>query len=85
MKKVVGQIEEHFKTDLSHLTPDSRLSSSIPGLDSLKLLDMVIHLEDHFDIEFDDSKLENLVLVRDLVDYIDSLLAGRSQGSCGEN
>ena len=78
------QIGEHFKTGVSHLTPESRLSSSIPGMDSLKLLDMVIYLENHFDIEFEDSKLANIKTVRNLVDYIDSLLDGRPQVSGGE-
>lgn len=43
------------------------------GADSLDVVELVMELEDHFNIQFDDEKIEELVNVGDAVRYIDEL------------
>ena len=51
------------------LRPDDRLSD-IPGMDSLRLLQVVASLEEWFQIEIDVDALECLYHVRDLIDMV---------------
>jgi acyl carrier protein len=73
-KQVVQHIGEYLETDVTHLRMDSRVASAIPGLDSFKLFEMILYLEDCFGIEFDESIMENIDTMEDLVNYITVLL-----------
>jgi acyl carrier protein len=53
----------------SALTLDSRLRDDL-GLGSLKVVDLVVKLEDAYDIAIADDELPTLVTVRDLVELI---------------
>lgn len=83
-QQVVQHVNEFLETKVSHLTLDSRLASAIPGLDSLKLFEMILYLEDCFQVEFDESVIEKFETMRDLVDYIESLLSKKSKMSLTE-
>ncbi len=78
--QVVGHIGDFLETDVTHLKLESRVSSAVPGLDSFKLFEMLVYLEDCFQIEFDDSVMENIGTVSDLVDHIQTLIAGQPKG-----
>lgn len=43
------------------------------GADSLDVVELVMELEDHFNIQFDDEKIEELATIGDAVEYIDGL------------
>lgn len=43
------------------------------GADSLDVVELVMELEDHFNIQFDDERIEELSTVGDAVRYIDEL------------
>lgn len=45
------------------------------GADSLDVVEFVMELEDHYGIEFEDEKMEELNNIKDAVDYIDQLVA----------
>lgn len=70
-ERVVRHIGEYLETDVSHLTPESRPATALSGLDSLKLFEMLLYLEDSFGVEFDDSVMEHVETLGQLVDYID--------------
>jgi acyl carrier protein len=74
-ERVVRHIGEYLETDVSHLTPESRPATALAGLDSLKLFEMLLYLEDSFGITFDDSVMEHVETLGALVDYIDRQLA----------
>lgn len=76
--RIVHSIGEYLETDVSHLTMDSRLMSAVPGLDSFKLLEMLLYFEDCFEIKIDEMIIERLETMKDLVDYIESLLVKKS-------
>jgi acyl carrier protein len=73
--RVVRHIGEYLETDVSYLTPESRPATAIAGLDSLKLFEMLLYLEDCFSVEFDENVMEHVETLGQLVDYIDQQLA----------
>lgn len=53
------------------VTMESGVTDNL-GADSLDLVDLVMSIEDEFDIEVPDSEIENLKTVGDIVRYIES-------------
>lgn len=41
------------------------------GFNSLELADLVVLCEDHFNLNFDEKDLPNLVTIRDVVNYLE--------------
>ena len=73
-QQVVKHIGEYLERDVSHLTLDSRPATAIRGLDSLKMFEMILYLEECFGVEFDESVMDKIDTMRDLVNYIKTLL-----------
>jgi len=69
-ERVVRHIGEYLEQDVSHLTPASRPATALAGLDSLKLFEMLLYLEDCLGVEFDDSVMEHMETLGELVDYV---------------
>ena len=59
----------HIEKERVHI--DSTLEDF--GVDSLSMVEIILKLEEQFNIEIDDEKAEQLVNVREVVDYIYSL------------
>lgn len=59
-----------FESEPSALDIDSRIREDL-GLSSLKTVELMITLEDHYDISVADDELETLVTLRDVVELID--------------
>lgn len=72
-EKTVKHIGEFVESDVSHLTPESRLATSIEGLNSLKMFELVLYLEDCFNVQFDEEVMEKIETMSDLVGYIRQL------------
>ncbi|HEV7369898.1 acyl carrier protein [Arenibaculum sp.] len=68
--KVVTHIGEFIEADTSHLTPDSRLATSIQGLNSLKMFELILYLEDCFGMSFGEDVMDKIDTMDDLVGYI---------------
>ncbi len=47
--------------------------------DSLELFQIIVALEEKFDIEFDNDRAENIKLVGDVLDYIAELVAAKEE------
>ena len=71
--QVVKHIGEYLEADVTHLRLESRVASAIPDLDSFKLFEMVLYLEDCFKIEFDEAAIANIDTMQALVAYIQDL------------
>lgn len=66
VKKVVMEaIAEEEKV----ITEDTAIVDEL-GLDSLDIVEMLMALEEEFDISIDDSAAEKFVKVSDVIDYI---------------
>jgi acyl carrier protein len=68
--QVVKLIGEFLEVDVSHLQPDSSLTTAVPGLDSLKLFELMLYLEDRLQVPFDDLAVQKLETIGQLVSYI---------------
>ena len=63
-------IKKELGRDLGTLTKDTSFEEL--ALDSLDVVQMVIAIEEAFDIEIDDDDVENLKTVGQLLDYIEA-------------
>lgn len=68
VKKIISEI---FKTDINIIHYNTCLTEDLNG-DSLDIVELVIELEKEFDISIPDDKIEKLVTVKALLDYINS-------------
>ena len=59
-----------FDVDEDAVTLTTRISEDL-GADSLDAVDMLMSLEDEFDVEIPDEEIENIRTVGDLVSYIE--------------
>ncbi|PKY93682.1 acyl carrier protein [Facklamia hominis] len=66
-------IAEHF--DINEEIITETMTFDDLGADSLDVVEFVMELEDHYGIEFEDEKMEELNNIKDAVDYIDQLVA----------
>jgi acyl carrier protein len=78
--KLVIHIGEFVERDVSHLTPQSHVNNSIEGMSSLKMIELLLYLEDCFGVDFEESAMDELETMQDLEDYIRQTLdASRQQ------
>lgn len=68
VKKIIG---EKLGVDLTEITDESALVDDL-GADSLDLVELIMSLEEGFDIEVPDDDAEKLVTVKDAIEYINS-------------
>ena len=63
-------IAEHIGCDLDMVKDDSKIIEDL-GADSLDIVELVMQLEEQFDIEIPDEDSETLVTVSDVKQYIE--------------
>lgn len=66
MKKILS---EQLDVDVDRITPETDIADDL-GADSLDVVEMLMAIEDEFDIEIPDEKVESLKTVGQVVDYI---------------
>lgn len=71
--KITKIIAEKFDVDPVEIVPDASLIDDL-GADSLDLVELVMTIEEEFDIEIPDDDTKNLVTVKDAVAYINAHL-----------
>ena len=69
VKKIIA--EKLAGVDIEDILPESSLVDDL-GADSLALVELVMSMEEVFDIDIDDDAAELLVTVKDAIDYIKS-------------
>jgi acyl carrier protein len=67
--KVRNVLAEQLGVDLTEVTPDARILEDL-GADSLDVVEMVMSLEEAFDIEIPDEDVEELRTVADVERYV---------------
>ncbi|KUL64300.1 MULTISPECIES: acyl carrier protein [unclassified Streptomyces] len=77
--KIVKHIGEFVEADVSHLTPQSNIGNSIEGMSSLKMVELLLFLEDCFGVDFDESVMDDLQTMGDLEQYIRRTLDASEQ------
>ena len=69
--KVKKIIAEKLSVDLDEVVPEATFVDDL-GADSLDLVELIMSMEEEFDIEISDEKAEELVSVKDAIDYINA-------------
>lgn len=69
-EKVRAIVSDQLDINEDEVTPDSVLTEDL-GADSLDLVDLVMSLEDEFELEVPDEELENIRTVDDIVKLIE--------------
>ena len=67
--KIIKIISEKLDVDISEVIPKASLVDDL-GADSLDLAELVMTMEEEFDIEISDEEAEKLVTVQNAIDYI---------------
>lgn len=62
-------IAEQLNVDVSEITLETSFKDDL-GADSLDLFELVMALEDHYDIELPADELSNIVTVEDVINYL---------------
>lgn len=70
-EKVKAVIEEKLNADGMEISMETDFKEDL-NADSLDLFEMVMALEDEFDIEIPSEDLENLTTVGDVIEYLKS-------------
>lgn len=70
--KVKDIIVEKLGIDEDKVTKDASFKDDL-GADSLDIAELVMELEDEFEMEIPDEEAEKIVTVGDALDYIDKL------------
>ena len=73
LEKVKMILANQFDVEEDTITPESNIQEDL-GADSLDVVDMLMSLEDEFDVEIPDEKIETMRTVSDVVTYIEENL-----------
>lgn len=70
--KLNAIIAEKLEVDIEKVIPEASFINDL-GADSLKIVELMMTLEDEFDIEIPDEEAENLLTVKDAIDYLEKI------------
>ncbi len=69
-EKIRGIIAEQLEIEVENITMESSLLDDL-GADSLDIVDLIMSIEDEFEVEIMDEDIEGLKTVGDAVKYIE--------------
>ncbi|MGM0418001.1 MAG: acyl carrier protein [Thermodesulfobacteriota bacterium] len=70
--KLKAIIAEKLEVDIEKVIPEASFINDL-GADSLKIVELMMSLEDEFDIEIPDEDAENLLTVKDAQEYLEKI------------
>jgi len=76
-ERVKAIVAEQLSVEAEKITPQSVFMEDL-GADSLDTVELVMALEEEFEIEIPDEAAEKIVSVQDAVDYIDKQVGASS-------
>ena len=71
LEKVKAILAEQFDVEESKITEETDLQEDL-GADSLDVVDLLMSIEDEFEVEVPDEEIENIKTVGALVAYIEA-------------
>ncbi len=72
VEKVKAIIAEELERDASEITLDSDIINDL-GADSLDVVELMMALEDAFEVEVSDEKAQTMKTVKDVIELLESL------------
>jgi len=73
-EKVIDIIADKLGIEKETITPEAHVIDDL-GADSLDVVELIMALEETFDIEIPDEDAEKIRTVQDIFDYIDRIVA----------
>ena len=67
-EKVKKIIADKLSVDLDEVVPDASFVDDL-GADSLDLVELIMTMEEEFDVEISDEDAEKMVTVKDAIEY----------------
>ena len=71
LEKVKKILSEQFDVEEDRISSDTSIINDL-GADSLDVVDLLMSIEDEFEVEVPDDEIENIKTVEDLVKYIEN-------------
>ncbi|MCH5296896.1 MAG: acyl carrier protein [Ruminococcus sp.] len=71
LEKLKSILAEQFDVEEDKITADTDLQEDL-GADSLDVVDLLMSIEDEFEVEVPDEEIENIKTVGSLVSYIEA-------------
>jgi len=68
VKKIIA---EKLSVELSEVVPEASFVDDL-GADSLDLVELIMSMEEEFDVDISDEDAEKIVTVRDAIEYVDA-------------
>jgi len=76
-EKVKKIVADQLEVDSNDVTPEANFANDL-GADSLDTVELVMALEEEFDIEIPDEAAEQILTVQAVVDYISEQVTAKS-------
>lgn len=73
LEKIRLILSNQFDVDVETITAETNIMEDL-GADSLDVVDMLMSLEDEFDVEIPDEEIEKMRTVADVVAYVEEHL-----------
>ena len=67
--RIRALVADHLGVDIGEVTPDASILDDL-GADSLDVVELVMSLEDTFDIEVEDDDVEGMRTIGDIQQYV---------------
>ena len=64
-------LAEELSVDISEINPETNLKDDL-GADSIDMMQVVVVLEQEFNVEVDTSVLASILTVQDIINYVES-------------
>lgn len=68
-EKVIKIISEQFNVDVENLNEDTSFRDEL-NADSLDFIELIMALEDEFELEIEDEEVDSIKTIGDALDYI---------------
>ena len=71
-EKMIDIIEEQLSVDREKIVPGASFVDDL-GADSLDLVELIMAMEEEFEVEIPDEDAEKITTVQDAIDYVDKI------------
>ncbi len=72
LARVVKVVADQLSVDTAEIRPESSFQDDL-GADSLDLVELIMAMEEEFDVKIDDEAAQKIKTVQNAVDFISSL------------
>ncbi len=76
--RIKGLISEHLDVDENKIVLEASFSDDL-GADSLDIVELIMALEENFEIEIPDEDAEEILTVKDAVDYVNDKISKKEE------